>query len=166
VSNDVKARELASWVMRAVSDCFEVRHIAEHLAAALDAAVQEGLEMAALDKSFRIEQVLRGINPFSGGRDGDECMWCRCDMPRGCQTSEEYFKPEHHMDTCELITALAETSREIPQDSAAFRKGLEVAAKYVANAERQMSQRKQLAAEIRALQGQPLAPDNPHMRAG
>jgi hypothetical protein len=47
------------------------------------------------------------INPFSGGRDGDLCLWCGRDRPRDSETFEDDFKEQNHSSDCELILLLA-----------------------------------------------------------
>ena len=52
-------------------------------------------------------EALVGVDPFSGGRDGDECLWCHRDRPREIDTFEQRFETEYHDADCRLIIATA-----------------------------------------------------------
>lgn len=48
-------------------------------------------------------KLLYGFNPFEGGRDGDQCLWCHRDYPRGStNTWQETWSEEHHDTDCEF----------------------------------------------------------------
>ena len=53
--------------------------------------------------------LLKSVDPFSGGRDSDMCLWCQR-AARSIYRFEQNFDPEYHYANCDLIRALADRS--------------------------------------------------------
>jgi len=76
--------------------------LVDKFAAALATAAKQARE-GALEP---FAKLLDGLNPFEGGRDGDECIWCHREHPKDIRTWQEGHLAEHHAEDCEFIVAI------------------------------------------------------------
>jgi hypothetical protein len=55
----------------------------------------------------RVKGLLHGLDPFQGGRDGDQCIWCHRDRDRGIDSWEKSQHADFHDADCEFVLAVA-----------------------------------------------------------
>lgn len=82
-----------------------------------NSAEREKAAIAAALEPF--SKLLRGLEPFQGGRDGDMCLWCQRDRSLKIDSWEQSQDPEYHDTDCEFIAAI----RAITPDQSAARGG-------------------------------------------
>jgi hypothetical protein len=60
----------------------------------------------ARDWRAMLVSLIGQMEPFEGGRDGDQCLWCHWDRDRKIDSWQASQKREFHAEDCEFALAI------------------------------------------------------------